>query len=95
MNSFRRTILLLVALGLLWSFNTSAISSSLINSTGSFDLSQNTEEEEDDAESKDLKFLSHSGNFFQFPKFSVAYKIQNSQTLLPNFSPIPTTPPDC
>ncbi len=94
MIQFRRTILIIVAFGLFWSFNISASSNFTIDFSGKLTPSQNMSEEEEDPESHNVKFFSNSSSI-SLLQFSFNYHNRNSQTLLSNFSPIPTTPPDC
>ncbi len=96
LNLSKKIIFTLVAIGLLWGFQSSATSDFLFEKPEILDVSsdQNNSEEEN-CELENLNFLNHDSLNFRIMKVSLHPKNQDQTALQKNFYEVPTSPPNC
>jgi len=92
---FKNTVLILVALGLLFAFQTSVASNFSHENSAIFDTSENEKSGEEEASKLEIsKFLNHENLTFKISQNSSRQK--NHSDILPaqHFLEVPTSPPN-
>ena len=95
MSFLKNTILALVGIGFLWSFQASATSDPHHEKSAIVDAMQDEESpEKENCELENWKFLNHAAIDFKALKLSLKIARDEDNIVLTDFSSLPISPPD-
>lgn len=91
----KKTVLTIIAVGLLWSFQAAATTDHNHEKSMIVDVMQDSESsEKESSELESWKFLNYETSNMKLLKLSTRLKAQDDDSSLGYFPPVPTSPPN-